>query len=332
MVVTATNIKTPALPQQIDINGTAIATPAGASGIVGKLNGQDFFVVRNGQTISLQSGDWLTDGDRVVTSSAAEQIVYFAGNMPNTLNKVVFARGADFRIKGGEVYTTSMITMSLVAARDGLVNDTASVVGADEALTASTEESMATAQEMASSGSSNGLFGGALAGTGGTALGIGGATLAVLGISGGNDPAATQDSTASTGANKSNNAGSNDTGNTGGDTTDNPEAGGEAASGNFGGGAQQLADTLPFEMAGEMGANFESMLVEWGGMLDAASPAGANSILPGVDQASVESNLTALADLIATSSDGNPISTNNSPTDSVAVTPAGASMANGVAG
>jgi hypothetical protein len=71
MVVTATNIKTPALPQQIDINGTAIATPAGASGIVGKLNGQDFFVVRNGQTISLQSGDWLTDGDRVVTSSAA---------------------------------------------------------------------------------------------------------------------------------------------------------------------------------------------------------------------------------------------------------------------
>lgn len=266
MVATATNIKTPALPAQIDVNGASIATPTGASGIVGKLSGQDLYVVRNGQTLSLRAGDWLMDGDRVVTGSAAEQVLYFAGDMPNTLNKVIFGRGADFRIKNGEVYTTSMITMSLVAARDGLANEPASVVGMDDTL--NTNDEAVASEEALAAEAGSGLFGsGLLAGGAGATLGIGGAALAVLGLA--NNDSGSEASTPT--------PPQNDQPNDQGADQDPPA---EEPSGNFGSGAMQLTEVLPLEQGGDMGANFEAMLLDWAAMLDSAAPAGQSGGLP----------------------------------------------------
>lgn len=267
MVATATNIKTPALPATLEVNGTAMATPAGAVGIVGKLEGNDLFVVRNGQTVNLRAGDWLLEGDRVVTSSAAEQTLYFAGDAAGSLRRVQFARGADFKIRNGEIYTTSLMTSSMVTAAEALPQSIVAA-GADEVALADEEAPMAVEE----TSSLSGLFGTPVAmGAAGVAS-VAGAGLALTSLLN-ND---SSDPTAAPAA-QTNPSGGNGSGNgdAGGDNTDGGNMdggnGGEPApdGGAFSSGGAQLdglfadnptGQTPPFSFA------------DGGAMLEGASP------------------------------------------------------------
>ncbi len=244
MVTTAANIKTPALPATLEVNGQAMATPSGAVGIVGKLDGNELFVVRNGQTVSLKAGDWLLEGDRVVTTPAAEQSLYFAGDASGSLRRIVFARGADFKIRNGEIYTTSLMTSSMVTAAEALPQGIVAAGSDDTAI----DPDAAMAVEETSSIS--GLFGSPLALGAASVLGVGGGAVALASVV--KNDSATPAADPAPNTTPAGNDGTGDgTGGNNGENTDGNTGDAPASGGAFSSGGAQLDGLLADNPTGQ---------------------------------------------------------------------------------
>lgn len=302
MVATATNLKTPTLPGTLDVNGQAMATPPGAVGIVGKLNGNELFVVRDGQTLSLRSGDWLLEGDRVVTTSAAEQTLFFAGDSAGSLRRIQFARGADFKIRNGEIYTTALMTSQVVTAGEALPGITAAI-GSDDIPLEPGEAAQLSAEEAAAQGASSGFFGTPLAASAGTALGLGGGALVLASLGGGSDSSSEPTPVAM----PSEGTPDNGNGSTGGDAGSGGSGSGDgtgdtpppAAGGPLSSGGAQLDNAFADNPTGQTPP---FSFADGAAMLEGLSPASASSGLLGFLPASLLPAVTPVTDALTVTS------------------------------